>query len=130
MAKEEYLTLNQLSTIFEASATTIRRRVKEGVLTPRKKTRRGYLFAKSDIDKLKKRDVVRKFNLPAGYRRQLSPPTKRELEFLEKYILEGNRKRTARSLGISRQRLAQKAASIAYRKVYFETIKGGEKINE
>lgn len=123
--KEEYLTLNDLSRIFRTSVATLRKRMAEGVITPRKRTRRGYVFAKSDINKLKRRDVARKFNFSTGYRRDVELPTSEELELLETYIREGNVKnKLSKKLGISRQRLSQKMASIAYRRLFSETLEG------
>ena len=119
---EKYLTLDNLAQIFNASLTTLRKRIKEGVLIPYQKTDKGYLFDPKEIKKLNKTDIVRKFKLPSGYRRNVVPPTKRELNLLRKYVLDADRTKIAEKMGISRQRLHQKATTIAYRKACFEII--------
>ena len=62
---EKYLTLDNLAQIFNASLTTLRKRIKEGVLIPYQKTDKGYLFDPKEIKKLNKTDIVRKFKLPS-----------------------------------------------------------------
>lgn len=122
MKEKKYLILDDLAKFFEASPATLRKRIKEGILVPHKKTKNGYLFLTSEIKKLDKRDIVRKFNLPVGYRRELSPPTPKELNLLKKYILDANRTKMAQKMGISRQRLHQKVTAIAYKEKYFQVI--------
>ena len=123
---EEYLTLDDLSAKFGVSYTTLRTRMKEGVITPEKRTKDGYQFPKSEIDKLKKEDLVRRFKIQKGHRNRMEEPTDKELELLEKYILEGNRGKISGKMEISRQRLAQRIKSIAYRLVYFNTVDNGK----
>jgi len=119
---KKYLTLNDLARIFNASPATLKKRVDEGILVPYKKTKKGYLFDPEKIRKLEKVDIVRKFNLRPGYQTKILPPTKRELNFLKKYILNINRTKMAEKLEISKQRLHQKASSVAYRNHYFKII--------
>jgi len=121
--KEEELTLNDLSEFFGTSVSTLRKRMKEGILVPHKRTRRGYIFLKSDMEKLDKEDMARKFKFSSSYRRDVKQPTNKELEFLETYIREGNPKnKLSKKIGVSRQRLSQIMRSIAYRKIYSETL--------
>jgi len=116
----DYFTLNDLAKKFEVSITTLRKRMQENILVPNVKTTRGYLFLKTDVEKLDKKEIVRKFKFSAGYRRDIAQPTEKELLQLEEYVVDGDRRKMSKRLGISRQRLSQRMMAIGYRWAYFE----------